>query len=115
MLPRGRNFRSKGSRSAIEESHTPPHSPTPQPPETSTIEEYSPANTVPVQSPNSPLLELEDNPIEPTPSRVASEPTNIPATWLHVEELWLNLYVDDETTALTTALDFVRQLQNLSK
>jgi uncharacterized C2H2 Zn-finger protein len=92
------------NRSAIEESHTPPHSPTAQPPESSITEEHSPTTTAPVQSP-----------IEPISSSASAEPSNIPATWLQVEELWLNLYVNDETTALTTALDFVRQLSNLPK
>jgi hypothetical protein len=104
----------QSSRSAIEESHTPPHSPTAQPPETSITEEHSPTTTALVQSPIS-HPELEDSPVEPIFSSAPAEPSKIPATWLQVEELWLNLYMNDETTALTTALDFVRQLSNLPK
>jgi hypothetical protein len=59
---------------------------------------------------------VEFNEDEPSTSS-RPEPSNrgIPATWLQVEDLWLSLFQCDETKALTTALDFVKQLQNISK
>jgi hypothetical protein len=69
------------------------------------------------QIPLSPHFEEKDKGLEPTTSSQKSviDDIDIPATWLKVEDFWLNLHVDDEPAALNTALDFMMQLQNLSK
>jgi hypothetical protein len=66
--------------------------------------------------PPSPKDVNQDKAPEPTTScPLVKESIGIPATWLQVEDLWLHLYVSDEAAALNTAMDFVQQLQNLSK
>jgi hypothetical protein len=68
------------------------------------------------QSTNS-INDVEINEDEPSTSISRPETSNrgIPATWLQVEDLWLSLFQSDETKALTRALDFVKQFQNISK
>ena len=103
---------------AVEEVDTPPSSPTPLPPEIpEPLGEDSNDDSSFPQIPLSPNIEEEEIGPEPTTSTQdpEKEKIDIPATWLQVEDLWLNLYVEDEPTALNVALDSVKQWQNMSK
>jgi hypothetical protein len=101
----------------VEEVNTPPSSPTPPPPDSpEPLGEDSTEGLHTPEIPLSPNPVNEDKGPEPiTSSPFVKESIGIPATWLQVEDLWLNLYVIDEATALNTAMDFWKQLQNLSK
>jgi hypothetical protein len=105
-------------REAAGEMNTPPSSPTPWLPESPDPPGQDSQESVSIpQIPLSPHFEEEDKGLEPTTSSQKSviDDIDIPATWLKVEDFWLNLHVDDEPAALNTALDFMMQLQNLSK
>jgi hypothetical protein len=100
------------------EMNTPPSSPTPLPPESPDPPGQDSQESVSIpQIPLSPHFEEEDKGLEPTTStqKPVKDDIDIPATSPKVEDLWLNLYVDEEPTALNTALDFMKQLHNLSK
>jgi hypothetical protein len=88
-------------------SQLPPHSP-------AQIGEDSDLNSTPPIPSSITDQIIEDKGPEPSTSSniPCTEKRGIPSVWLQVEELWLNLYMSDEPTALTTALDFVKQLQS---
>jgi hypothetical protein len=97
------------------ETNFPPSSLSPLPPHSPTqIGEDSDHNS-PSPIPSSIADQIiEDKGPEPSTSSniPITEKRGIPSVWLQVEELWLNLYMNNEPAALTTALDFVNQLQS---